>query len=341
MAADRMRVIYYRDPAGNFGDDLNEMLWRDLLPASCFAADDAVLLGVGSILREEFLSAEVTRGKRVFILGSGAGTGPLPRAWPNPEWSVLAVRGPLTARLLGRPDAAVTDSAALLAVTHKRAADAARKDVLFVPHHNSVEYSLWPQACRRAGLVFVDPRRPVPDILALFDRARLVVTEAMHGAIVADTLRIPWVPVVCSPAIPPFKWVDWTRSLDLDYRPLALPPSSGWEAIKHRKIRLADPRDFHRGSAGGDADALVADFQRRYAGTTNGAGPGGRRLDGRARAAIRAASRVIDPAMLPRAAAALRAASRGRAYLSDQRVFDARLARLQDAVGALRRALGA
>jgi succinoglycan biosynthesis protein ExoV len=335
-----MNVIYYRDPAGNFGDDLNELLWRDLLPSSCFEADDAVLLGVGSILRQEFLSDEATRGKRVFILGSGAGTGPLPRAWPNAHWSVLAVRGPLTARLIGMPDAAVTDSAALLAVTHRGTPGREKKDVLFFPHHNSVEYSLWPQACRRAGLVFVDPRRPVQDILALLDGARLVVTEAMHGAIVADTLRIPWVPVVCSPAIPPFKWIDWARSLDLDYRPLALPPSSGWEAIKHRKIRIANPQEFHRSFADDDVEGLVADFHRRYA-TSNGSGAVGARLDGRLRAGIRMASRALDVATLPRAVEALRKASLSRAYLSEQRVFDARLARLQDAVGTLQRALGA
>ena len=98
-----MQVIYYRSPSGNFGDDLNEVLWRELLPPAAFEADDAVLLGIGSIFRDDFLSREATEGKRVFVLGSGAGTGPLPTRWPDPEWSILAVRGPLTARLIGRP----------------------------------------------------------------------------------------------------------------------------------------------------------------------------------------------------------------------------------------------
>lgn len=335
-----MRVIYYRDPKGNFGDDLNEMLWRDLLPPQCFEADDVVLLGIGSILREEFLSAEATRGKRVFILGSGGGTGPLPRAWPNAQWSVLAVRGPLTARLIGMPDKAVTDSAALLSVTRPRS-DAPKTGVLFVPHHNSVEYSLWPQACRRAGLVFVDPRRPPQEVLAHFDRARLVVTEAMHGAIVADTLRIPWVPVVCSPAIPPFKWIDWARSLDLEYRPLALPPSSGWEAIKHRKIRVANPRDYHAATGGADLDTLIDDFHRRYGAAANDDVGAPLKMGRGARTLVRMASRVLDPIMLPRAAAALRAAGASPAFLSEPHVFADRVERLQDAVGTLRRALAA
>ncbi len=277
-------------------------------------------------------------GKRVFILGSGAGTGPLPSAWPHPRWHVLAVRGPLTATLLGRPDAAATDSAALLAAT-RPPARAERRDILFIPHHNSVEFSLWPRACAQAGFVFVDPRRPPQEVLARLDRARLVVTEAMHGAIVADTLRIPWVPVVCSPVIPPFKWVDWARSLDLDYRPLPLPPSSGWEAIKHCKIRLANPRESHDGRPGHDPDALVDDFYRRYGGDATSPPGGARRLDGRLRGAVRAVSRALDPVVLPRAVEALQRAGRAPAFLSDDRVFGRRLAQLQEAVAALRRAL--
>jgi hypothetical protein len=145
--------------------------------------------------------------------------------------------------------------------------------------------------------------------------------------------------VVCSPAIPPFKWVDWARSLELDYRPLPLPPSSGWEAIKHRKIRLAQPRESHGRRFDDDAEALLADFHRRY-GAEAAAPPGSaRKLDGRLRGAVRAVSRVLDPVALPRAAEALRRAGRAPAFLSDDRVFGRRLEQLQEAVAALRRAL--
>src|SRR5688500_18770579 len=108
-----MHVIYYQSPAGNCGDDLNAEQWRALLPEACRADDDAVLLGIGSIFREDFLSEAATRNKRVFVLGSGAGTGPLPKLWPNDRWSILAVRGPLTGQLIGRPETVATDSAAL------------------------------------------------------------------------------------------------------------------------------------------------------------------------------------------------------------------------------------
>jgi succinoglycan biosynthesis protein ExoV len=346
-----MEIIYYQSPAGNFGDDLNTIIWRELLPPSCFEADDSVLLGIGSIFRDEFLTEQATRNKRVFVLGSGAGTGPLPKLWPNKGWSVLAMRGPLSAKLIGRPETTATDGAALLATTPQLLPPRTPRDVVFFPHYNSIALSRWQEACELADLVFVDPHWPPQKVLRALGRARLVVTEAMHGAIVADALRIPWVPVVSSPAIPPFKWIDWTRSLDLEYQPITLPPSSGWEVVKHRKIRLAEPQEFHRSAADGDdTDELIRDFHERYGAAVVHTPAAPRKAKGSLRSVVQKkpirsvvqkASRVLDPVTLPRAAQALRAASRSRAFLSDERILADRIARLQDAVGTLRRALAA
>src|ERR1019366_6854573 len=74
-----------------------------------------------------------------------------------------------------------------------------------------------------------------------FASAKLVVAEAMHGAIVADTLRIPWIAVECSPEILPFKWVDWCQSMDLPYKPFQLLPTSAWDAMKRRRVAASLP----------------------------------------------------------------------------------------------------
>ncbi|MEW6451626.1 MAG: polysaccharide pyruvyl transferase family protein [Pseudomonadota bacterium] len=332
-----MQVIYYRSPSGNFGDDLNAVLWRELLPPAAFEADDAVLLGIGSIFRDDFLSREATEGKRVFVLGSGAGTGPLPARWPEPEWSILAVRGPLTAALIGEPSAAVTDSAALLTVTNgSKPETLGGGDVVFFPHYNSVNSSRWPDICERLGFVFVDAHWSPHVILRVLGGARLVVTEAMHGAIVADTLRIPWIPVVCSPEIATFKWRDWTASLDLPYRPVEIPPSSGWEALKHRKIRLVNPEMQGAGPESTDAE-LIGDFHRRFGnGVADSRSSNGRKL---ASSALRKALAAFDPLFMDRAAAALERAAKSEAYLSGERVLAERVERLQGAVMDLRRAL--
>ena len=94
--------------------------------------------------------------------------------------------------MIGMPDKAVTDGAILLADTTDFYQQAIPPtDVVFMPHHRSVRQTPWKQICQEAGMVYVSPQQPVEVILAAFAKARLVITEAMHGAIVADTMRIP------------------------------------------------------------------------------------------------------------------------------------------------------
>jgi succinoglycan biosynthesis protein ExoV len=51
----------------------------------------------------------------------------------------------------------------------------------------------------------------------------VVLAEAMHAAITADALRVPWIPVRGYPRILSFKWQDWCLSVGLDYQPHSLP----------------------------------------------------------------------------------------------------------------------
>lgn len=334
-----MKVIYYRSPRGNFGDDLNAVMWPELLPPACFADDDAVLLGIGSIFRDDYLSPAATARKRVFVLGSGAGTGPLPSRWPNEDWSILAVRGPLTAKLIGLPEAAITDSAALLSTLPRMISRSEGPGgIVFMPHYNSVLHSRWAEICDMAGIDFVDAHWPVEKVIRRLRGARLVVAEAMHGAIVADTLRVPWVPVISSPAILPFKWVDWTRSLDLPYRPHALPPSSAWEALKHMKIRAVDGETGLAGLSEDDQD-ILDDFHRRYGAVSADDLAPKKVIDGAKAKKARKVTAMFDRLFSERAARALVAATQSRPYLSEDRVFAERVGRLQGAVAQLHRAL--
>ncbi len=334
-----MKVIYYQSPNGNFGDDLNAVLWKEVLSPACFEADDAVLLGIGSIFRDDFLSSEATGRKRVFVLGSGAGTGPLPRRWPNAEWSILAVRGPLTAHVIGVPGAAITDSAALLATTPALLPTGPkRNEIVFMPHYNSVQYSRWPEICADLGMTFIDAHWPVERTIERIGRARLVITEAMHGAIVADTLRVPWVPVICSPAILPFKWVDWTESLDLDFRPLALPASSAWETLKNIKIRNVDGAHGIADLSDCDQD-ILDDFHRRYGQALPEDLAPKRLIGGKQAGMLRKLTSMFDRIFSDRAAEALLAASKSAAYLSKNSVLADRVDRLQAAAAKLERQL--
>ncbi len=230
-----MELFYYKDPHGNFGDDLNALLWPDILPPKVLEVDDLILVGIGSILNERRLKPLYSCGKHVVIFGTGAAYRAVPRKID--DWYIKAVRGPLTAAAIGLPEAAITDGAALLVVAPSlRPERCERDEILFIPHHYSVECGRWDLAARAAGMQFGDPRSPVPRILDQIARAKLVVTEAMHGAILADTLRVPWIPVIVSPIIDVFKWRDWTMSLGLDYRPIRLGTSGRRERFRYERV---------------------------------------------------------------------------------------------------------
>jgi succinoglycan biosynthesis protein ExoV len=52
----------------------------------------------------------------------------------------------------------------------------------------------------------------------------VIITEAMHGAIIADAFRIPWIPVRTHQEILDFKWKDWTSSVCVEYKPKSIVP---------------------------------------------------------------------------------------------------------------------
>jgi succinoglycan biosynthesis protein ExoV len=330
-----MEVVYHRDPNLNFGDDLNEVLWQHVLPKRVQESERLVLVGIGSILNEEKLARYSEDRRQVVVLGTGTSYGLPPSNLSR--WLIKAVRGPMTAALIGHPEASVTDGAALLTsapgLLHT---PVERRNVLFMPHHSSLSNGHWGEVAKLCGFDYASPQMTVAEILAKFAHAKLVVTEAMHGAIVADTLRIPWIPVAASPGIDEFKWRDWTRSLDLPFKPLLLPPSSGPEVVRHRRLAQA-----YRACGVGGFDQLYGveeiDLYRSYL---------HRRAEvfhaKRDNVAVRArdlflrrALSPFDPLIAQRCAAALTKAASASPFLSGDRVFSQRLNRLQDAVGSL------
>lgn len=163
------------------------------------------------------------------VFSSGAGYEATPRDFGGEGWRIICVRGPLTAKVLSLPESlAVTDGAILLASLpeYRPTSEKERSGVIFMPHHRALDYGFWEQACKRAGIGFVSPREDSLIILEKLKRAKLVLADAMHAAIVADTLRVPWVPILASSSINGFKWHDWTMSLGMAYKPVELPSSS-------------------------------------------------------------------------------------------------------------------
>ncbi len=225
-----MILYYYKDKHGNFGDDINGWMWERLLPNAWGETGSVVMSGIGTIIGKGMPEAE-----RVIVFGSGTGYSPPPPSFGKDGWHIVAVRGPLTAKALGLPaDAAVTDGAILLALLPEYAPlqPQKRRGAVFMPHHNALEFGLWQQACEMAGVDFINPRDDSKLTMERIRNSALVIADAMHAAIVADALRVPWVPVETSSGINSFKWLDWTASMELEYKPVKMPFSSFLEAAQ-------------------------------------------------------------------------------------------------------------
>jgi succinoglycan biosynthesis protein ExoV len=89
----------------------------------------------------------------------------------------------------------------------------------FVPHCSMPENQAQTIASE-LGLFLILPSLAVEDFIAALRSCNLVVAEAMHGAILADAYRIPW--IGCSFAsllsegkTNAFKWNDWMLSLSM------------------------------------------------------------------------------------------------------------------------------
>lgn len=216
-----MRLYYFKSESGNFGDDLNPWLWQRLLPGLFDDDDDTFFVGIGTLLNHR-----IPRGGKKIVFGSGAGYGAVPVI--DGSWTIHCVRGPLTARALGvSASLALTDPAALIS-SLQLPAQCRDGGVAFMPHWVSARNADWELICARVGIRYIDSRWPPDRVLAEIARSEILVAEAMHGAIVADALRVPWVPVVCYEHVLSFKWLDWTASLGLDYAPVVLP--GVWDA---------------------------------------------------------------------------------------------------------------
>jgi len=230
-----MKIYYYKAGEPNLGDDLNTWIWQRLIPGRLAMSDRIVMYGIGTIIGQRSLPGEVK-----IIFTSGAGYNPDLPDITDSLWRFVAVRGPLTAALLGLPpDTAVTDGAILVNLFPEfHAPSQVRHGVVFVPHISSARAADWRPICEASGIEYLDPRADHFSLIKRIGAAKLVLADAMHAAIIADSLRVPWIPLTTSAEINSFKWMDWTLSLDIVYQPTELSSMSLLQFVQHAVIRL-------------------------------------------------------------------------------------------------------
>jgi succinoglycan biosynthesis protein ExoV len=286
-----MKLYISRDTVPNFGDELNDWLMPRLFGADFFNDEPPLFIPIGSIFDARY-PADVEK----VVFGSGFGAY---YAAPKLDatWRIYCVRGPQTAELLDLdPDLAICDPAILLR-EFRPGVSAKAHACSFMPHYESIERGQWQRACELAGVHFIDPRLPVETVMDELEASEKVVAEAMHGAIVADALRVPWVALEPIDKAHHMKWHDWARSLKIDARFQRFPGSSLREMrFKQSGLDRAPVRGGLKGAVAG----------------------------------------AVDKIALRMAAGALAQAAAGPAQLSETSVLENRVRRLQQVVARIR-----
>lgn len=223
-----MKLHYYKDPRGNFGDDLNPWIYYNYLPESLNKDGNKWILGIGTLIND---TAPPASGE-IYVMGSGVGYNKPPTV--NERWKFVFVRGPLSADALGLPQSmAITDPAILTAKLSSSSVEN-KQLVSYMPHHGSLYNADWRALIEKSNLTYLDPAADIHQTIHLIKQSKVLITEAMHGAIVADALRVPWIPVKGYQHILDFKWTDWCKSLGLEYRPFQFPELWDLESLRSR-----------------------------------------------------------------------------------------------------------
>lgn len=238
-------LFYYRGTEPNFGDELNQWMWPRLLEDCWDTDDNTMFIGIGSLLETRFPKDKI---KIIFGTGYG-GYGPAPM--PDDTWKIIFVRGKNSAKVLGiKEDLGIGDSAILLRSILQRGQIKNREKkfpISFIPHFKSLDFGNWELSTKLAGINFIDPREDVEKIINQILDSELVLSEAMHGVIVADALRVPWIALEPIYSLNRTKWFDWASALNLTLAPEKLAPSSMPEKIafffdKHQLARAKKVR---------------------------------------------------------------------------------------------------
>src|ERR1700712_2313875 len=122
-----MKLYYFEDPLGNFGDDLNPWLWQRLMPSIFDDDERELLVGIGTLLNHR-----LPREPLKHVFGSGLGYGNTPVI--DATFQFHAVRGFDTARALGlAADTVITDAAVLVRAVELPKSEQPRITVGFIP----------------------------------------------------------------------------------------------------------------------------------------------------------------------------------------------------------------
>ncbi len=211
----------------NFGDDLNPWLWEALLARRVRLASKGTphVLGMGSILE--------TAAPHSLVAGSGFLRPPGSSA--KVHCGVLSVRGRLSAAHVDGP-CLLGDPGVLVNVAFPAPAGD-RSRIAVVPHVSELARAL---RSVPSGVEVIDVRRHPLEVIRSIGACRRVLSQSLHGLIVADAYGVPnaWIaPSECMVG-GRFKFDDYYSTTDRRRDPLALEPRQ-WDCVEDHRFEVA------------------------------------------------------------------------------------------------------
>ncbi len=226
---------------GNFGDDLNALLWDTLFPDLETLSERIWFYGIGTLLGGQHNS-----GGRVRVV-MGSGVGGACRAQPGGGWDFRWVRGPLTAAEFKISAERALGDGAILWPELYRGEPSKSGPVGIIPHHGTWQSFDWrlvadQLASHGLDVVLINPKQSPLAIRDAIAQCSRILTESLHGGIFADAMGVAWAPCALAYRFNRFKWQDWCATIGRDFTPLVLDRPLVNElkrsvAIKHQLLR--------------------------------------------------------------------------------------------------------
>lgn len=211
-----MNIIYFKSDIGNFGDDLNPWLWEQLLGNEDDYDVALDFIGIGSILDNRIDSAN-----RKVVFGSGIRDFNF-NVNDISNLDLRFVRGPISSKIT--QSKYITDAAYALRQLPKKNYDK-KYNIAIVPYFRHYNQFNWKLFQKLTGIYVIDPTQHVEKVIQEINQSHNILAAAMHGAILADIYRVPWMRVKFSKhgyesaLTSELKWNDWFGSIALENVP--------------------------------------------------------------------------------------------------------------------------
>ena len=211
-----MTIFYFKDERGNVGDDLNSLIVPAIFNENELANAAYMFIGIGTLLNSKLPNADEYV---IFTSGYGYHQGP---AFTDKKVTALGLRGPMTLTEMkpflsqSESDIPLIDGAYLTPELITGKTSQLKNKIGLIPHVDSISVGLWEEVASLGGFELIDPRLSPEAFVSSITSCAYVITEAMHGAILADAYRVPWTGFIAYSHINEAKWQDWAESLNLN-----------------------------------------------------------------------------------------------------------------------------